>query len=173
MEGRQEADDGVMRAVEQNTLGEALLDNGTRRDLQLDALNEAATPNFFRGRVVFDELLQLLRQVATDLVHIRQQIFFFQDRQIFESDTTSQRTSAERCAMLSGRDCRREFLFGQEGTERKSCRDRFGDRDDVGRHTECLEGEDVAGAPKSALDLVEYQGGLMPISEYAAFLQKL
>ena len=49
-ERRQEAHDGILRAVEEDALGQACIHNGARRNLELDALNESAAAHSDRRR---------------------------------------------------------------------------------------------------------------------------
>ena len=64
------------------------------------------------------------------------------------------------------------MFFRQERAERQSGGDRLGDGDDVGHHAETLEGEDLAGAPEAALDLVEDERGLMLVGKGPACKQE-
>ena len=108
-----------------------------------------------------DEFLELLMQVAANLRDVFEQVLFFYDRQIFEPDAAGQRTTAKGGAVLSGRNRGGEMFFRQERPERHSGGDRLGDGDNVGNHSEALEGEYLAGAPEAALDLVENERGLI------------
>ena len=96
------AHDRVLSAVEQHSLGEALLDDRACRDFQIDALNEAAPTYFFRGCVLIHQLLQLMVQVGTYPGDIFQQLLFFDNRKVFEGYTAGKRAAAEGGAVLSG-----------------------------------------------------------------------
>ena len=63
------------------------------------ALNEAATSDFFRGRVILDQLLELLLKYWPTRSHC-QQFSSSNDRQIFQADTASQRTPTKSGAVL-------------------------------------------------------------------------
>src|SRR5579864_9497493 len=75
--------------------------------------------------------------------------------------------------MLPRRNCRGEFLLRQKSAERKPCRNRLGNGDDIRRDTEALKRENCSGATQAALDLIKNQRRAMTICQRAALLQKL
>ena len=161
--GREKAYDRVLRAIEQDSLREALLDDGTGWNLQVDALNESAAADFFCGGVVLNQNFKFVLQVAAYLGDIPQQVLFFDDCQIFQRHTTGQRSASEGRAMLSGGDGGGELFARQERAQGQSGGDRLGDGDDVRLHAERLEGEQISGATQTTLDLVEDERDLMLI----------
>src|SRR5208337_5664091 len=150
----------------------ALLHQWTRGNLEHEALNQSAAARFTGRGVLRDQFLELLMQVSSNLHDVFEQVFFFNDGQIFEPDAAGQRTAAEGGAVLSGRNRGGEVFLRQERAERQSRGDRLGDGDDVGYHSEALEGEELAGAAEAALDLVENERGLVMIREGPAGKQK-
>src|SRR5580765_8750025 len=85
-ERRQKAHNCVLCTVEEDALRESLLDDGTSWNLQVDALDESATADFFRGGIVVNQLLKFVLKVGADLGDILQQFFFFDNRKIFKGD---------------------------------------------------------------------------------------
>src|SRR5437016_462 len=165
--------DRVLRAVEQHSLRESLLDDRARGDVEVDALNEAAPTYFLRGGVTVYELLKFMLKICSDFIDIGQQIFFFDNGQVLESDARGERPAAEGGAMLAGGNRACEFFAREKCSEGKPGRNWLGDGNDVGLHAKCLEGEQVAGSAQTALDFVEDEGGLAAVGESAAFLEKL
>src|SRR5260370_21649908 len=110
-ERRQEAQDRVLGRVEEHTLGQSLLYQWTRGDVEHQALNEPAAARFAGRGVLRDEFLELLMQVAANLRDVFEQVLFFYDCQIFEPDAAGQRTTAEGSALLSGRNRGGEGFF--------------------------------------------------------------
>src|SRR5579863_3363791 len=172
-EGRQETHNRILRGIEQNAFGEACIHDGTRRNFELNALNEPAAPHS-DGRSAFcHETFEFLPQISADPVDVVEQLFFFHDGQELERDTACQRAPAEGGAMLTGRDRVGEFFLRDEGSERQAGGDGLGDGDDIGSHAECLEGENRACAAEAALDFIEDEGGAVPVSQSTALLEEL
>src|ERR1700674_4233985 len=170
---RQEAQDCVLGRVEEYALRQPLFDQWARRNVEHQALNESAASRFAGCGILVDEFLELLMQIAANLHDVFQQVLFLDDRQIFEPNAASQRTAAKGGAVLSGRNRGGKMFFRQERAERHSRGDRLGDGDDIRYHAEALEGEDLAGAPEAALDLVENERGLMMVGERPAGAQEV
>src|ERR1700758_183578 len=163
----------VLRAVEQHSLRESLLDDGARGNVEVNALNETAPAHFLRGSVTVYDLLKFVLKICSDFVDMRQQIFFFDNGQIFQGDARGERPAAEGGAMLASGNRACEFFAREKCSERKSGCNWLGDGDDVGLHAKCLEGKEVASSAKTALNFVEDEGGLAAVGESAAFLEKL
>src|SRR5208283_2254293 len=132
------------------------------------ALNKSSTADFTGCSVLRDQFLELLVQVAAYFHYVCEEALFFHDGEVFEADAAGQRTSAECRAVLPGGNCVGEVLLRQERSERDSGGDGLGYGDYVGHHVETLEGEDLAGAPETALDFVEDESGVMMIGKSAA-----
>src|SRR5690242_13357583 len=107
---REEAYHGVLCAVEEDSLGEALFDNRTRGNFKIDALNEAASPHFPGGGIPADELLKFMLKVGPNLVDVGEQIFFFHNGQILQRNARGERPAAEGGAMLTRGDGAGEFF---------------------------------------------------------------
>src|ERR1700745_417026 len=172
-EWREEAHHGVLRAVEQHSLCESLLDDGAAGNIEIDALNEAASPHFLRRGVTINELLKFMLKVCPDRVDVGEQVLFFHNRQILQRDTRGERPAAEGSAMLTRGDSAGEFFARQKCAERKSGGDWLGDANDIGLNAKALEGEEIAGSAQAALDFVEDERGLGAVGNRAALLEKL
>src|SRR6201981_409114 len=122
----------VLRAVEQHSLRESLLDDGARGNVEVDALNEAAPAYFLRGGITVYELLKFMLKICSDFIDIGQQIFFFDNGQIFQGNSRGERPAAEGGAMLAGGNRACEFFAREKCSHRKSGGDGFRDCDDVG-----------------------------------------
>src|SRR5712692_7651098 len=144
---RQEAQDGILSAVEQQTLSKRLFDDGSCRDVEHEPLDEAPAADFFRGSIGLRDSLQLLLQICADTCHVLQQVLFLKNRQIFQSDAASQRAPAKRGAMLANGNCRCKLLPGQECTQRNSRSNRLGDRH-AARHS-CKNSTEHSRMPPS------------------------
>src|SRR5208283_2111201 len=118
------------------------------------------------------QFAQFLREVPAHTAHLLQQILVFQNRQILQRDATSERASAERSAVLAGRDVLRELLPCQKRAHWQSRRHRLGDADYVGHYAEVLKGKELPGAPHAALNLVEDESGLVLIGHLATGAQE-
>src|SRR5579859_6220871 len=171
-ERRQEAHHRVLRAVEQNALGKRRIHNRTRGDVELNSLNESAPAHSLRSPALLHNFLQLLLQIAANLVHVLQQLLFFDDRKKLQRDAARQGTTAERCPMLPGRNRCREFFLREERSQRQPRRNGLRNRYNVGRHAKALKRENRSRASEAALDLVEDQGHLVTIRQRAALAQK-
>src|SRR5208282_783466 len=172
-ERRQEAQDRVLGRVEQYALRQSLLHQWPCGNVEHEALNESAAARFAGSGILVDQFLELLMQVPANLHDVFEQMLFFDDRQIFEPDTARQRTAAKGSAVLSGRNSGGEVFLGQECAERHSRGDRLGDGDDIGHNAEALEGEDVAGTAKAALDFVEDKSSLVLVGKRTARAQEI
>src|ERR1700722_1363326 len=169
----QEANHGILGAVEEHTFRQTCVDNRTRRDLQLNPLDETAPAYFRGGCALLRQRFQLLLQVRTHFVYVLEQLLFFHDRQKFQGDAAGQRTSAESGAMLPWRNRRGKLFLGQERAQRQPRRDGLRDRDDVRRDAETLERKNRSRAPQATLNLVKDQRGAVAVGQRAAFLQEL
>ena len=101
-----------------------------------------------------------------------EQLFFLNNRQVFEADAASQRTTTKSGAVLSGRDRRRKLLTNKKCPQRHARRDRLCNRNNVGHNTESLKREQSPRATQSALNFVEDEHCLVLIGEGAALAEK-
>ncbi len=73
--------------------------------VELEALNQAAPADFLHRRVFVPRVtFNCSLQVRADTRHIFQQLFLFDDRQIFQGHAAGQRPSAESGSVLSRRN---------------------------------------------------------------------
>ena len=110
-ERRQKAQNRILGDVKEHALCQALLNQRTRRNVEHQALNEAAAAALASNGIFLDQTLKLLAQVATNFFDIFQKVFLFHDRQVFESDAACQWATSKGGAVLAGRNCVGELLF--------------------------------------------------------------
>src|SRR5262249_54546409 len=67
---------------------------------------------------------------------------------------------------------RSKLLFGEKRAKRNACRNRLGNRDDVGHHAKTLERENCPRPAQATLDLVEDQRGFVAIRQGTTLLEK-
>src|SRR5438046_5213227 len=118
--GRQESQHGILCTVESDSLGERLCHERASRDIQLEALNQSSTPNFLCGGVTVHDKLQLFLKVVPDTYNILEELFLFQDGEIFQSYSAGQRPASESCSVLAWRNSRREFVLCQKCSQGKA-----------------------------------------------------
>src|SRR5262249_49107059 len=156
-EWRQETDDCVLGAIEENARSQCLLDNRTRGNIKLQALNESSATHFLHCSIFPSHFLELLVQVSSSRIDVLQKLLLFKDREIFKRHAAGERAAAESGSVLSDRDCRGKFFARQERAERQACRNGLRDGNDVGLHAETLVSEYRSGASQTALDFVKDQ----------------
>src|SRR5580704_95649 len=170
---RQEPHHGILRAVEQNALGQRRIHNRPRRNLQIDPLNKPSPPHFLSGSTLLHNPLQLLLQVSADFIHVLQKFFIFHNRQKLQSNSASQRPSSKGSSMLPGRNRRRKLFFRQKRPQRQPRRNRLRNRHHIRSHPKTLKRKHRPRAPQPALNLVKDQRRPVPIRRRPTLLQKL
>src|SRR5208282_351991 len=169
---RQEPHHRVLRGVKQHTLGQRRIHNRTRRHLDLNPLNQSAPAHLVPRAALLRQRLQLLLQIAANLVDVIEELFFLDNRQKLQRHATRQRTASKRRAMLPRRNRRSKFLFRQERPQRQPRRNWLRNRDNIRSHAKTLKLKHRPRAPQAALNLVENQRHFVTISQRAALTQK-
>src|SRR5215469_3481358 len=104
--------------------------------------------------------------------HVLQELLLLDDCEIFECDAASQWASAEGRAVLADGNRRGKVFAGQKSTQGQTSGDGLCECDNIGRYPKHLESEDGSGTAKTALNLVEDEGGMVTVGGGTAFSQE-
>ena len=160
-ERRQESQRGFVRAVNQHSALQRF--GNVRRAIhaELQANDQALAANFLNEIKLLREQRKPFAEFGAARADVRQQILIFNHIQEFESRGAGQRPAAKCGAVHARRKCFGESFSRQHCSKRYSAGQRLGHHDDVGRPGKFLVCEFAPRAPKSALDFIGDQRGVM------------
>src|SRR6185312_14036398 len=171
----EEAENGFVRAVDDDA---AFQQAGRERfgefgRLDFDADHQAETADFFDRCVLRLQAAKLREKIIAGLADVREQAGVLDLVDHCDSHRTSQRISAEGCAVHAGCDGAGGFF----GAEHRAHGDAAGEwlcqRSDVGLDVEVLVSRPLAGAAHAGLDFVEEQQRAGGVAQFASGGEKL
>ena len=138
--------------------------------IQIHAQHQTHAANFADALVLGFETFEFGVEVVAGLADVSQHAI--EHAQKFDCHGAGQRSAAEGGAVHSGMHAAGHAIGGQQRSQRKPCRQRLGDGDDVGLNSVMLVGEILSGTAQSALDFVENQQRSGALAQLPRGLQK-
>src|SRR5262245_2908330 len=123
-EWRQHSQNGFMSAIQDESLMQELSDDVFAWNSQLDGEHQAFSAHIGNHGYVL-EFFETSLEIGTDDPDPLQEVFLFEDFEIFKTGAASQRTSAEGCAMLAGFNGRGNFLLQKDRAQGNTEPERF------------------------------------------------
>jgi len=161
-----------MCAIQDEALLQKLLYDFFSWNRQLQGEHEPFASDFFDHRQVL-QLLESLLEIRSYRSDMLEQLFIFDNVEVFQARPARQRSAAECRSVLSGLDCGRNFFVKQDGAQRNSQSKRFRERNHVrqhlliGRWGKPVKCEPLSGSSESALNFVHDQQGALLLRKRA------
>ena len=109
----------IVRAVDQQPAAECFLHERRAFDRKIDADDQSFAADFADEIEALRQLFEPRAKFRASRANIREQIFFFDDRQKFQRRRANERSAAKRRPVHSRRQTRRRISRGNECAERK------------------------------------------------------
>src|SRR5437016_136303 len=137
-------------------------------DLAFDAHHEARAAHVLDDeRMLVLEARELLLEGNPQTLDAGEKAIGEDDIEHRIADRHGKRIAAESRAMGAGGHAQRRFFGRETSTHREAAADALGNRHDVGGDARPLVGEELAGAPDAALDLIEHQENAVLVAQFA------
>ena len=168
-ERRKEAKDVSLHDIDQETLREGGLGDGSGGFRHLESEQEAAATGLDGERAGGGKLLKFGEEVGAGVGDLSEETFIFDGLEELQAKATGERAAAEGAAVFCQAEGVEELFVDYEGAEGDAAAEGFAEDEGVGLNAGAGVGEPVARAAETALDLVEDEEGAVLVCDATGF----